>query len=170
MKDKQGPSLRLRASSLTRWADSRRISYDNFWPNDPWPAWLGWEAISQRLGSGQVMPMFTRIKQENVGTIWMICERNLTERYSKLMANYFPLPGKKHASVDLLRKSKFRITQFSEAEIRGVGVKIRERRIDMKIGFILGALLATWWPWITRTRWENISTKWLRMWKRDNIH
>ena len=41
-------------------------------------------------------------------------------------------------------QDKFRITLFSEAEVRGIGAPNLSEENNMKLGFIIGALFATW--------------------------
>nr|WP_181716385.1 IncHI-type conjugal transfer protein TrhW [Escherichia coli]QID22391.1 IncH1 plasmid conjugative transfer protein HtdW [Escherichia coli] len=91
------------------------------------PGQLEWaeKQYRQRLGSGQVMPMFTRIKQENG---W----DHLNDLREKFNGKVFKVNEQIIARFQIkntpalisTEKEKFRITQFSEAEIRGIGTKI----------------------------------------------
>lgn len=90
------------------------------------PGQLDWaeKQYRQRLGSGQVMPMFTRIKQENG---W----EHLNDLREKFNGKVFKVNEqiitrfqiKNTPALISTEKEKFRITQFSEAEIRGIGAK-----------------------------------------------
>ncbi|MGV7963800.1 TrbC family F-type conjugative pilus assembly protein [Photorhabdus tasmaniensis] len=77
-----------------------------------------------RLGSGQVMPMFTRIQQDNGwdhlndlrekfnGKVFKVNEQIISRFQIKNMP-----------ALISTEKEKFRVSQFSEAEIRGIGTQ-----------------------------------------------
>lgn len=123
VKDKQG---RVIASAgelinpLTRFPQN--LTMIIFDPMNPGQLEWAEKQYRQRLGSGQVMPMFTQIKQENG---WDHLN-NLREKFNgkvfkineQIIARF---QIKNTPALISSEKEKFRITQFSEAEIRGVG-------------------------------------------------
>lgn len=77
-----------------------------------------------RLGSGQVMPMFTRIGQDNG---W----ENLNNLREKFNGKVFKVNEqiierfqiKNTPALVTTESNRFRVTQFSEAEVRGIGIQ-----------------------------------------------
>lgn len=88
------------------------------------PGQLEWaeKQYKARLGSGQVMPMFTRIGQENG---W----DNLNDLREKFNGKVFKVNEqiitrfqiKNTPALVTTEPERFRVTQFSEAEVRGIG-------------------------------------------------
>ncbi|EIC1586300.1 conjugal transfer protein [Escherichia coli] len=91
------------------------------------PGQLEWaeKQYRLRLGSGQVMPMFTRIGQDNGwdhlndlrekfnGKVFKVNEQIITRFHIK-----------NTPALISTENDKFRVTQFSEAEVRGIGTQL----------------------------------------------